>query len=72
MASPSEKNEENATDIAGKAQEILETATHATEDFRQRADELAGSFKNMATNQPLSTLAVAIAIGFVLGALWKS
>jgi ElaB/YqjD/DUF883 family membrane-anchored ribosome-binding protein len=45
-------------------------------DFSDRTGEVAGNFKRAVDKsvkeQPMTTLLMAAAVGFVLGALWKS
>jgi ElaB/YqjD/DUF883 family membrane-anchored ribosome-binding protein len=54
-----------ATGNAGQMREVSD-----------RAGEVAGNFKGAldksVKDQPMATLALAAAVGFVLGALWKS
>jgi ElaB/YqjD/DUF883 family membrane-anchored ribosome-binding protein len=53
--------------------------TDAADQVREvgdRAGEVAGNFKTAVDKsvkeQPMATLAMAAAVGFVLGAIWKS
>jgi ElaB/YqjD/DUF883 family membrane-anchored ribosome-binding protein len=45
-------------------------------EVSDRTGEVAGNFKGAldksVKDQPMATLALAAAVGFVLGALWKS
>jgi ElaB/YqjD/DUF883 family membrane-anchored ribosome-binding protein len=45
-------------------------------EVSDRTGEVAGNFKKAVDksvkDQPMATLAMAAAVGFVLGALWKS
>ena len=78
---------DKAAEYAGKAGEQLErvmetadaTIRSAADQGREageRVQEVAGNFKTAVNksvkDQPMATLAVAAAVGFVLGALWKS
>jgi len=78
---------EQASDLAARASEQFEGAMHSAEaTARQMADQgreagervqqVAGNFKTAVDKsireQPTATLVVAAALGFVLGALWKS
>ncbi len=78
---------EGASNIAGlagaKIGQVIEgaeeTASAAAEQGRdagQRVQEVAGNLKTAVNksvkDQPMATLAVAAAMGFVIGALWKS
>ena len=71
---------QKATDQFGRAADrVEETAHRVVEQGRQTAErmqEVAGDVKSAVgksmKDQPMTTLAVAAIIGFVLGALWKS
>ncbi len=78
---------EKAADMATRAGEQLEGAMHSAEqtarrmaehgrDAGERVNEVAGNMKaavdRSVREQPMATLAVAAALGFMLGALWKS
>jgi ElaB/YqjD/DUF883 family membrane-anchored ribosome-binding protein len=71
---------DKATDQFKKAAERAEgIAAGAADQVREvgdRASEVAGNFKSAVDksvkDQPMATLAMAAAVGFVLGALWKS
>jgi ElaB/YqjD/DUF883 family membrane-anchored ribosome-binding protein len=61
---------------ADRAQEMASRAAEQGREAGERMQEVAGNFKSAldrsVTDQPMATLAVAAAVGFVLGALWKS
>ncbi len=64
---------DRALDTAeGMARQVAEQGREATE----RVGEVAGNIKvavdKSVKDQPMATLAVAAAVGFVMGALWKS
>ena len=76
-----------ATEFAGKAGKQMEKAIGGAEnavrsmaeqgkDAGERVQQVAGNLKGAVeksvTDQPMATLAVAAALGFVIGALWKS
>lgn len=78
---------EKASDMASKASEKLDSAMHSAEqtarnvaqqgrEAGERMQEVAGNFRTAVDksvrDQPMATLAVAAALGFVVGALWKS
>lgn len=60
---------DRAQDMAGRAQDIAGQA-------RQQVGEVAGNVKGAidqsVKDQPLTTLLMAAAVGFVIGAIWKS
>jgi ElaB/YqjD/DUF883 family membrane-anchored ribosome-binding protein len=60
--------------VADRAEEL---ASEAVDQLRETgAGEVAGNLKGAVDksvkDQPMATLAMAAAVGFVLGALWKS
>lgn len=63
-------------DIKGRARQTLDAASEAAGDAKQQVEEMAGSVKGAidksVKDQPLTTLLIAGAVGFVVGALWKS
>lgn len=76
-----------AAELADKAGRHLDSAVTSAEstvrqvaetgrDAGQRVNEVAGNLKGAVDkslkDQPLTTLAMAAAAGFVVGALWKS
>jgi ElaB/YqjD/DUF883 family membrane-anchored ribosome-binding protein len=71
---------EKATDQFGKVASQAEDAANRVADrgreAGERMQEVAGNFKSAVDksvkDQPMATLAVAAAVGFVVGALWKS
>jgi ElaB/YqjD/DUF883 family membrane-anchored ribosome-binding protein len=75
-----ERMADRATDqFKGMADQAERAANRVAEQGREageRVQEVAGNFKGAVDksvkDQPMATLAVAAAVGFVLGALWKS
>jgi ElaB/YqjD/DUF883 family membrane-anchored ribosome-binding protein len=75
-----EKFADAATDQFGKVADTVEgVAARVTTQGReagQQVQEVAGNLKGAVDksvkDQPMATLAIAAALGFVLGALWKS
>lgn len=78
---------DKASDMASKAGEQIEGAMHSAEqtarqvaeqgrEAGERVQEVAENFRSAVDksvrDQPMATLAVAAALGFVIGALWKS
>lgn len=71
---------DKATNLAEKTGEQIERTVHSiTEQGRQATEQVQVVAENFKTaidksvkDQPLTTLAVAAGIGFVIGALWKS
>jgi len=78
---------DKAAEYAGKAGEQFERAVEGADatirsaaehgrEAGERVQQVAGNLKTAVDksvkDQPMATLAVAAALGFVLGALWKS
>jgi ElaB/YqjD/DUF883 family membrane-anchored ribosome-binding protein len=63
-------------DLKGRARQGIDAASEAAGDAKQQVEEMAGNVKGAidrsVKEQPLTTLLVAAAVGFVVGALWKS
>jgi ElaB/YqjD/DUF883 family membrane-anchored ribosome-binding protein len=56
-------------DFAGKA---MDQGREAGERIQEVAGNVKGAVDKSIKDQPMVTLAAAAAVGFVLGALWKS
>lgn len=54
------------------ARQMAEQGRVATERVGEVAGNLKGAVDKSVRDQPMATLAVAAAFGFVMGALWKS
>ena len=67
---------DKAANLAEKTGEQIERfaeqGRQATENVQQVAENLKTAVDKSVKDQPLTTLAVAAGIGFVIGALWKS
>jgi ElaB/YqjD/DUF883 family membrane-anchored ribosome-binding protein len=74
-------------DIKGKARQGFDEAADRAQDLASRAQDIAGQARDQVgevagnvkgavdksiKEQPLTTLLAAAAIGFVIGAIWKS
>lgn len=63
-------------DVADQAGDMANRMADQGREAGERMQEVAGNLKGAVDKsvkeQPMATLAVAAAIGFVLGALWKS
>jgi ElaB/YqjD/DUF883 family membrane-anchored ribosome-binding protein len=71
------KREDNLSQTVGyKAQNATAQAEEAAHDAADSVRDVANNFGNALDNslkrEPMTTLAFAVAIGFVLGALWKA
>jgi ElaB/YqjD/DUF883 family membrane-anchored ribosome-binding protein len=62
--------------VADQAEDLATRVTDQGREAAERMGEVAGNLKGAVDrsvkHQPMATLAVAAALGFVLGALWKS
>ena len=62
--------------MAGTAEEVAARVAAQGRDAGQQVQEVAGNIKGAVDksvkNQPMATLALIGAVGFVLGALWKA
>lgn len=71
------KRDDSLAQTAGyKAQNAtaqVENAAHDAENsVRDVANNFGGALDKSLEAQPMTTLAMAVAVGFVLGALWKA
>lgn len=63
----------NLAEKAGeRIQDLADQGRQATEQFQVVADNFKTAVDKSVKDQPLTTLAIAAGIGFVIGALWKS
>ena len=72
-----ERMTDKATDQFNRFADQAEgVASRVAEQGREAGEKVAGNLKGAVDksvkDQPMATLAVAAAVGFVLGALWKS
>lgn len=67
---------DKASNLAEKTgerlQDLADQGRQATEQFQVVADNFKTAVDKSVKDQPLTTLAIAAGIGFVIGALWKS
>jgi len=61
-----------ADTVEGAASKVAEQGREAGERVQEVAGNIKGAVDKSVKDQPMATLAVAAAVGFVLGALWKS
>jgi ElaB/YqjD/DUF883 family membrane-anchored ribosome-binding protein len=75
-----EKMADKATDqfrqVADQVEGVASQVTRQSRDVGDQVQQVAGNIKSAVNKsvkeQPMATLALAAALGFVLGALWKS
>ena len=51
---------------------VTERGREAVSGFQEVGSNIAYVVEDSAKNQPMATLAIAVGVGFVLGALWKT
>jgi ElaB/YqjD/DUF883 family membrane-anchored ribosome-binding protein len=71
---PADKAADQLKKVAGRAEDY---ASSAVDQLRETgAGEVAGNLKGAVDkslrDQPMATLALAAAVGFILGAIWKT
>lgn len=79
-SSPSQYGSGTVEDLKSKAKQAYDDASDRAQDIagqaKQQVGEVAGNVKGAidksVKEQPLTTLLAAAAVGFVIGALWKS
>ena len=74
--SAGEKVAEIADTTVKSVEAAVSSLSNQGREIQENVSEVAGNLKSAVENsvkpQPMATLAVATALGFVLGALWKS
>jgi len=58
--------------VTSAAKAIADQGREVSENFQAVADNLQDALHKSIREQPMTTLAVAVMAGFVLGALWRS
>ena len=75
MRDMADKAGEKLQDASANAQELAGNIAEQARRYGEKAQQAAQEFKPFVEKsmkeQPMSTLAAAAAIGFVLGAIWK-
>jgi ElaB/YqjD/DUF883 family membrane-anchored ribosome-binding protein len=64
--------EQTGEKIERTVQNLADQGREATEQLQNVADNFKTAVDKSVKDQPLTTLAVAAGVGFVIGALWKS
>lgn len=75
-ASLTEMASEKVDHAINSAEQAVRRVTDQAEEATERVQAVAGNMRNAIdkslSDQPMTTLVLAAAVGFVLGALWKS
>lgn len=61
-----------ADQVEGAATQLAKHGRDVGENVQEVADNMKTAVNKSVREQPMTTLAVAAAVGFVLGAVWKS
>jgi ElaB/YqjD/DUF883 family membrane-anchored ribosome-binding protein len=61
-----------AAQVESTVSELADRGREASRSVRNVADNFGTALDNSLERQPMTTLAMAVAVGFVLGALWKA
>jgi ElaB/YqjD/DUF883 family membrane-anchored ribosome-binding protein len=61
-----------AQDVESAARSFADQGRQATEQVQIVAENFKSAVDKSVRDQPLTTLAMAAGLGFVIGALWKS
>jgi ElaB/YqjD/DUF883 family membrane-anchored ribosome-binding protein len=71
-----DKGTEQYRKVADRVEGYASSAADQMREVSDRTGEVAGNFKKAVDksvkDQPMATLVMAAAVGFVLGTLWKS
>ena len=66
-----DKAQDIASKVTDKTKEYLDLAQVYGEKAQDAAQQLQSYVEKSLKEQPMATLATAVAVGFLLGALWK-
>jgi ElaB/YqjD/DUF883 family membrane-anchored ribosome-binding protein len=61
-----------AVQVEGAARSAAETGREVGDQVQVVAENMRGAIAKSVEDQPMTTLAMAAVLGFVLGAVWKS
>lgn len=57
--------------MEGAAQTVADQGRQAAENIREVTDTFANAIEESLEKRPMTTLAMAVGVGFFLGALWQ-
>ena len=76
VAKMADKATDQFKQVADQAEQVAGRVAEQGRQASERVQEVGGNLKNAVDrsvkDQPMTTLALAAVVGFVLGALWKS
>ena len=61
-----------AAQVESTVADIADRGREASRSVREVTDNFGGALDRSLERQPMTTLALAVGVGFVLGALWKA
>jgi ElaB/YqjD/DUF883 family membrane-anchored ribosome-binding protein len=61
-----------AAQVESTVSDLAERGREASRSVREVTDNFGSALDRSLERQPMTTLAMAVAVGFVLGALWKA
>jgi ElaB/YqjD/DUF883 family membrane-anchored ribosome-binding protein len=67
-----EMTDKVAAQVESTVADLAERGREASRSVRDVADNFGTALDSSLERQPMTTLAMAVAVGFVLGALWKA
>lgn len=67
-----DKTERVAAQVESTVSDLAERGRDASRSVREVTDNFGSALDRSLERQPMTTLALAVAAGFVLGALWKA
>lgn len=67
-----ELKEKAADQLSDIPDRLVEQGREASERVQEVAGNVKGAVERSVKNQPVASLAIALGMGFVLGALWKT
>ena len=72
MSDLKDKANDQIRRAADTAEGVADQGRQAAEGVQDVAGNMKGALDKSIKDQPMATLAVAAAVGFVLGAIWKT
>jgi ElaB/YqjD/DUF883 family membrane-anchored ribosome-binding protein len=67
-----EMSDRVAAQVESTVSDLAERGREASRSVREVTDNFGSALDRSLERQPMTTLAMAVAVGFVLGALWKA
>lgn len=61
-----------AAQVESTVADLADRGREASRSVREVTDNFSGALDRSLERQPMTTLAMAVGVGFILGALWKA